>query len=409
MRRRIPLLVALALLAVEPARGHVGSDPTPTRLTLQGSDRLVFSTNVGLVLSDDRGATWRWICELAIGPPTEQFRVDFDGTPSGALFATTPEGLYVSHNGGCGWGPVPGGLLGMDVVDLAVAADGTVFALSDEPEVEVWRSRDDGASIIAIGPPPGEARWTTIRAAPGDPLRLYLAGEVRDPGAMAARMLVLEISDDGGDTWRETTLTEPDAIAFEVAAVSPIDPDVAFARVNGDSSDRLIRFAGGGATHETVLEMAGDLGGVAVAADGSTVVAGDRSGIVRSVDAGHAFTPVEGAPEMVCAASAADGTLYACGFEIDPGYVALRRSVDGGLTWTDVLQMCEIRQHASCAADTPLAATCVATWPDPVVVFKDCDAAPPPRSCGCGIGLALGIAAFAGMPAGRRRPWPSDG
>src|SRR5205814_3211981 len=52
----------------------------------------------GLLESHDAGATWRWVCEEAIGY-TGNYDPDYVITKTGALFATTFNGLKVRRDG----------------------------------------------------------------------------------------------------------------------------------------------------------------------------------------------------------------------------------------------------------------------------------------------------------------------
>src|SRR5690349_4986009 len=64
-------------------------------------ERLVLGTNFGLLVSEDGGEHFDWICETAIGSFVAMYQSG--PTPEHAIFAITPEGVAVSRDIGCTW------------------------------------------------------------------------------------------------------------------------------------------------------------------------------------------------------------------------------------------------------------------------------------------------------------------
>src|SRR5580692_4963693 len=125
------------------ARGAVanGRFPASTQVVFSPSDpdRIVVRATYGLLLSDDNGATWRWLCEMALGVPSVSVEDPSVALTGGdALVVGLVEGLEVSQGSsagadlGCNVACVEGPLAGLSIVDLAVrpGATHTVLALS---------------------------------------------------------------------------------------------------------------------------------------------------------------------------------------------------------------------------------------------------------------------------------------
>ena len=98
------LLAAAACVGLSPAAHANGRYPIANQLVIGPRDpaNLVLRTTFGLVLSQDQGKTFGWVCEKAAGfvnnedPPVE---VTADGT----ILVASSQALSVSHDGGCAW------------------------------------------------------------------------------------------------------------------------------------------------------------------------------------------------------------------------------------------------------------------------------------------------------------------
>src|SRR5687767_14662124 len=91
MRRLATLAVLAAMTAGASANGR-----PPQTMTLnfkRGNDlEIVAGLTFGALISHDGGATWLWMCEAAIGYGGV-YDPDYELVPSGAVFATTFDGL----------------------------------------------------------------------------------------------------------------------------------------------------------------------------------------------------------------------------------------------------------------------------------------------------------------------------
>lgn len=183
--------------------------------------------NMGVIVSDDNGATWTQLSTGANGP------VDFHAMTISRADPKTMYGLsggiQVSHDNGASWaiaGPGPD-----RIVDLAASPSvpdiiyaGTVGGL--------MRSVDAGQTWALIGPAnvatsmveaapdgsvyaffaggglfklsEGEGKWTALASSFGQSYMLHMAGDAADPNHLVAVTetgAILE-SRDGGITWK---------------------------------------------------------------------------------------------------------------------------------------------------------------------------------------------------------------
>ncbi len=121
---------ALAVIA-----GMVGAAPTarangafPDEFSIHfpqnAPDRILVGANFGLMASDDRGATWRYVCEPWVttgsSDPLAVINVIFYQVgPDGAVFANTTDGRFNrSGDGGCTWTRSGGAIDGAAVTDF---------------------------------------------------------------------------------------------------------------------------------------------------------------------------------------------------------------------------------------------------------------------------------------------------
>jgi hypothetical protein len=104
------LALAAAAVGAGPGRAN-GRPPATTNVRFQpGSDADIYlPVTFGLLKSTDDGASFRWVCETAIGYGGT-FDPDYAISTEGDIYATTFDGLRVSRDGGCTFEAVGGAL-----------------------------------------------------------------------------------------------------------------------------------------------------------------------------------------------------------------------------------------------------------------------------------------------------------
>jgi hypothetical protein len=367
-----------------------------------GDDRSLYvATTFGLLISHDDGCSFRWVCEQNLGYGgtfDPKYRIAADGT----IFATTFSGLRVSRDGGCSFTTAtadqPAGAPGriadtwIDAIDIGPTGEVWVATADGGRTNNLYRSSDGGRTFEPRGLRSQAIWWKSIAIAPARAQRIYATGYqvagTRPEGGQVPPTTHVEISDDDGVHWRESLLAGVRVGATPLAyvlGVDPGNPDVVFlasAGANPPSGDRLYRSADGGVTWSEVLATAGPIRDLAIGPAGILLVATLGAGSFQSSNHGVAFSPVTGAPGLVCAGYHARGDIYGCAANWEPDNQAITRSADGA-TWSKVFRFAELAGPIECPAGTPEHDTCGGQWPALRQQFGAtgpavCKAPPPP-------------------------------
>lgn len=378
---------------------------------------VVLRATFGLLVSHDRGRTFRWVCEQSIGYSGVEDPM-YAITPSSTLIGATSQGVAVSRDGACGWSLAGGDLAGQAFIDLSAnpkdRRNVVVFASSfdrqdDEGDLlfssKLWETKDEARTFELLGPELDPALLgSTVDLAPTDPDRLYVTA-VRHPGASPEAVLLT--STDHGKSWEEmpVPLAAGERAVF-IAAVDPNDAERVYLRTlssNPDGSTRLLlreRAAttdGGGAALRTVHDATGALLGFALSPDGRRVyVGGPKDGVKVASTDDFAFSQRSKIP-VQCLGLGPDG-LWACSNE-QTGFIA-GVSSDDGVTFEPRLHFCDVAGALSCAPGAPTSERCAPSWPAQQALLG-CDGGagevdggglvdaggltpdPPPRRSGC--------------------------
>lgn len=166
--------------------------PLACSLAESSSGQLLAPSFEGILLSDDGGVTWT----RSPAPKDVYFRVESPAGRPATLIASGNRGLWRSTDDGRTWKPSSRAISGFVVGDIAVAADGTLFA---SPGGEgVMRSRDQGETWERIVRGFGPESFSTP----------VLTVDPRHPEIVWAGANELYESTDGGDTWQSRSLPD---------------------------------------------------------------------------------------------------------------------------------------------------------------------------------------------------------
>lgn len=363
------------LLGASSARAN-GRFPAASQIVHAG-DRTAVRTTFGILVDVASDGRWGWVCEPAVGyAGIQDPMVGITGT--GRFLAALDEGLAVSADGGCTWSFASTA----PILDLSVDRIGQLDAVAVASDARLLLS-PDGGDTWTLSPtllPAVDVR--TIDVAPGHPDRLYASGV--DGGGWLFR------SDDRGGAWSARAVPKTSALrAPYIAAVSPVDPNAVYVRIDGAPDDELLFTSDGGDSFQSLFKANGALLGFAIAPDGGTVAVADDLGVWRAPSASSAFSRVS-ALKAAClewtrdektGASDADDVLYACADEGTDGFT-IGRSRDGGDTFAPVLRHSELCGPLSCDATTSVGATCGPLWPMQRTLLgaSDCRVEQPPSS-----------------------------
>lgn len=335
---------------------------------------LLVRTSFGLLISDDGGKSFSWVCEAVMGYGGTQdpgIAMFADGSIGVAAF----EGLSVSHDGGCTWQTITDeGLKDQYVIDIAterdrpergVAVTSTGLAPA-EFYVQAYETRDSGRTWSKLGMQlPTDLLSETIDVAPSNPERLYVSGVT---GESVDRKGVLQISGDRGATWARTVIPlEGDQSVF-VAGVDPTDDRRVYLRTRG-VEDRLLVSDDAGVSFRELGRTAGAMTGFAVEPDGGRVAFGGPMAGLFVGPRTSTTVPRVGPQTSVCLFWAAEG-LYACGADYDDGYV-VGRSGDAGATFQKVLPALSAIKGplTTCEKGGAYEKKCAPLWPSLSALF----------------------------------------
>lgn len=376
-------LVAFAMTA--PARAN-GRFPEANAFFFSSKDSgfVLLRTTFGVLQSRDRGATWDWICDGALGLTGSEDPM-FHVTPSGAIVGSTFSGVALSTDNGCSFSLATGNVANLVFVDLAsrpttpdrVVTLASGYAGQDGDlnpffETNLWETADDAKSFVRVTPSTLDPATVgqTVDLAPSDPMRIYVSS-VRF-GGEKDRQGYVYTSTDGGKTFQTNLLplVDTESAPF-LSGVHPTNPDQIYVRTANavDRPSRLLVSVDAGKTYRTVLTGSGPLLGIAFNADHTRVwVGGPLDGIHTASTADWTFTK-KSSLGVQCLSYQPDG-LWACAAEKD-GFIA-GLSTDEGVTFAPKLRLCGIRGALSCALGTTTNFECVqggktaqraVTWP----------------------------------------------
>lgn len=431
-------LVALGLSAVliagveRPAFAN-GRFPGAYLIASEG-DTIAIHTSFGLLVSRDRGRSFAWICERAMGynpddlndmgiallrPPGGELDASVDAAeePSADpslrpyVLLCGDRGLTLSSDGACTNTRVANiGSLNFYDVSVDSSARGAAFALlrrngEDKRPAALYETRDYGRTFSMLGRPFDlEVEVATVDGAKGDPDRVYLTARSNLPGTNDLQSY-LYVSNDRGANYTRHAI--PGEYNTYIAGVDPIDPNVVYVRslygvlVQG----RLWVTRNAGQTFQELADLSGVAGqfvgvtGFAIAPDGSAIAYG-------SINEGL-FLWRRGAPEPEHVAPKIpimglhwreDG-LYAASAPILDGPFFFGVSTDEGRTFEPLVAKVEDidGENNGCPASSA-GGECAGDWaavlerlrsPRPPPTTQDASPPPPaepsPRlsSCGC--------------------------
>jgi hypothetical protein len=376
------VLAGLLVVGLAATANANGRDPYTSTINFQrgNEQHIVAGMTFGAVVSKDGGATWEWMCERAIGYGGN-YDPDYIYTSTGAVFATTFDGLKVSRDG-CSFVSTPPGMT--FVSEAEGGPDGALYyAAADAADSKIYRSVDDGNNWPVSANPgqPGDW-WSSLAVAPSNAQRIYVTGYRLD--GVNPKVNLLFTSTDRGVSYTPMTMTGITTVSansvLEVVGISPTTDTTLYLKVsfeNGQSGDSIYRSTNAGQSWTKILSKDSIFGLAFLAKDATTCVAGTReAGAFVSTNCATATTPtwteLTTAPHIGCLHKDSAGTVWACTQNYDSVLPTVTIPSDGygimkttDLTnWTGVLKYQDIKAPVACAAGTDQEDKCVQRYMD---------------------------------------------
>jgi hypothetical protein len=364
VRAAIAILVALAFPSIALAHGR---PPFVERLAFDPNDpdRMIAQFSFGLLLTEDGGESFRWVCARAYGADSTREDPDLVVASDSSAIVATYDGPSHGDRSLCDWAPPGEGVSNAYAVDLEIDpheenALWVVVSTGADPD-RLARSEDGGRTWNVIGAPSSDVLIERIAAAPSDPDRLYLAGFIPQREDAPRRAFVLR-SNDGGEHFEhfEIALEEGERTT-DVVAVDPTNADRLFVRVRRGETDelpeRLLYSDDGAITFAPIFALPA-MYGFAISADGRTVWAGSALGGVWIAREGSSTFEQISDVSVRCIEARPDA-LWFC---VDPyrSRIAIGRSTDDGAEIEEVLRLETVDTLVSCATCASTALACPA-------------------------------------------------
>jgi len=405
--RRVAL--ALAILVSSEARAN-GAFPAGMSVMLPAGapQRILLGTTFGLVVSEDAGATWRYVCEPYLTGSGVSVLI-YQAAPNGNVVAAHQDALSSSSDL-CSWSRATGSIAGLLVIDafinpsnpssvLAIAWQGTASA---SLLASADGGRTFGPTLLQSGTPPVHAdeKLVSTEIAASMPAVVYATTFAFPSASSPNGSAALLRTADGGVSWTRFELGLAPSVQAKIAQVEPANASTVYLLVSAGLMDEIRVTRDGGATIQTLLSPGTNLAGFVRASDG-TLFAGTARGDFYVLEPGATgFQRLPG-PRLRCLGERA-GRIYACGDPATDGY-DLAKSDDGGKSFQKMLSFPEIQGPLACPA---VQSACSADFDQ---LQRTLAGAPGVGNCSCGgpgasSGGALLILLAAALRRRRRAP-----
>jgi len=350
MRRSV---LALAMAASVGARAD-GAFPTGMSVLLPPAlpQRILVGTTFGLVISEDAGTTWRYVCEGHLTGSLANVLV-YQAASNGEVIAAHQDNLSRSDDL-CVWTRASGAMSGLIVVDAFIAPTNPDSVLAIGWPARAGASlfpssnggRSFGAPLISSGVPPlgSEERLLSVEIAAVDASVVYATTSALPTGSSPGSSALLR-SADGGASWTRFDLAVDPAAEVKIAQVDPADANIVYLRVSANGADSIWITTDGGAHAQPLLSTASTLGGFVRASDGALYAGTSAGDFYVRVPGATAFDKVPG-PHLQCLGERA-GHVYACGIGSVDGY-DLATSDDRGKSFRKLLSFTQIVGPSTC-------------------------------------------------------------
>jgi uncharacterized protein (TIGR03382 family) len=365
MRRFALAAVTVGALAGTAAANGRAPGTSTIHFQLGHEQNIAAGMTFGLVLSHDGGATWHWMCEDAIGYGGV-WDPDYSWTSTGALFATTFNGLKVMRDG-CTFDSTPPGNLFVSADELASNGE-LVFASVDPTDDKVYKSTNDGMTFPTSATPPGAMLndwYSSLVYQTGSTTNIWLSGY---RFVNNQKQLLLYKSTNGGASFTAVSLNGisstdfSNSSALTIAGIDTIGNVYAvISYPNGSVGGTVWKLAPAAPAWVKIATKADNVS-LLVRSNGDLVLGTPTLGAEKSTNQGTTWTPLSNPPHINCLVENSAHEVWACtrnyGDAMNPadGF-GIMKTTDLA-AWTGVLKYEDIQAPVPCAAGTVQKDTC---------------------------------------------------
>ena len=335
-------LVAASDVTWEQLSGPVGGVIVSQAFHKDGGHFALFDHSLNL--SPDNGLSWQTVFENVLA-----FQIGMDGL----VYVQSDDGLYFSPDGGVIWNKLPDGMYNINLDNMAIAADGTLYFAdganlhASQDRALSWQAVDynfqNSADYVKIAQNGdiyvyggGKAfassdaeTWREIIAGQSNIQDLFISSDNNIFASVGDSVSgVISRSTDGGQSWLSTTLPyakklyeSPQGWLLGAGAT----------REHAAAENSFISLNGGGSW--SPIDVGNPVYNFAVNTQGVIFLGSD--GFFRSTDSGGSFQPLSPNRAHVYALAAADNYLLAV-TGTDSSFWRFWRSDNGGDNWSEI-------------------------------------------------------------------------
>ena len=325
-------------------------DELSVYLPANAPNRIMLGTNFGLVISEDSGQSWRFVCEFFITHNQSDIVNFYKIASDGAVLAVSLVKLWRSTDAGCTWTLATGSVSSLFVTDAFIDPNDPSFVVavaSNATGSGLYPSHDGGLTFGAAlyAPTPAPLVSVEIASTPG----VIYATQFD-----AASNGYLLKSTDAGANWTRQQLPVPSGNQPRIIAVDPTDANKVYLRLLsfGASTDGIAITTDGGRTLARPITLSGGtnyFSSFLRAADG-TLYAGTTNGDLYVQAPGDTTFTMRVGPRTRCLGQRPGSSrIYACGDGSADGY-NLGYSDDGARTFQPLMSFTQIAGPLTCPA-----------------------------------------------------------
>lgn len=351
--RRLVLCLAVACFAGRTLADGAFPDELSVYLPSDAPRRIMLGTNFGLVISEDDGASWRYVCELYI-TNTGLDQVNFYKlAPDGAVFAISFFHMWRSADGGCSWTQAGGSVAPLALTDAFIDPNDATFVLaiaSGPTSSGIYPSHDGGVTFSAALYTTTD-RLTSIEISRSNPNIIY-AVRVHAASSSGPGSAHLLRSADRGTTWTSQQLPVPSGTEPRIMAVDPEDANTVYLRLLtlSTSTDAIGITTDGGNTLAVPLTISGAFFTSFLRASDRTLYAGTAGpDLYIRLSGATDFSRRTGPRTRCLGQRPGTSRIFGCGDAFLDGY-NLGYSDDGAQTFQPVLRFLQIAGPLNCSA-----------------------------------------------------------